>query len=186
VNVTDVFRQHPECFDQETLAILHAPENNDPFGFEQLTYIRSLEESKELNERKGPFIVIAASGMCEAGRVVHHLANSVSDPRNIILIVGYQAENTLGKKLVNRESMVNIFGEAHSLRAEVEVLNSFSAHADRTELLSYLRLFNRRAAKRICVVHGDPDQSAKLQSGLEEAGYTGVIIPERGDRVDLS
>jgi len=101
-----------------------------------LTYTRTLEESKELNERPGPFIVIAASGMCEAGRIVHHLANSIGDPRNMILIVGYQAENTLGKRLVLREPVVNIFGEPHALRAEVVVLNSFSAHADRNECWS--------------------------------------------------
>ena len=134
VNVTDVFKKHPECFDEETLAILHAPENNDPFGFERLTYVRTLEESKALNDMPGPFIVIAASGMCEAGRVVHHLANSVGDPKNIIMIVGYQAEHTLGKRLVMKEPVVNIFGEPHEVKAEVVVLNSFSAHADRNEI----------------------------------------------------
>jgi metallo-beta-lactamase family protein len=185
VNVTDVFRQHPECFDRETLAILQSPEHNDPFGFERLTYIRSLEESKALNDRMGPFIVIAASGMCEAGRVVHHLANTVSDSRNMILIVGYQAENTLGKKLVDRDSTVNIFGEPHDLRAEVTVLNSFSAHADRNELLQYAGEFDKRLLKKIFVVHGDPDQSAKLQSGLEGAGFTDIVVPDRGDRVTL-
>ncbi len=137
VNVTDVFKNHPECFDKETLDILESPSNNDPFGFARLRYIRTVEESKELNDREGPFITIAASGMCEAGRIVHHLANSVEDPRNMILIVGYQAENTLGKKLVMKEPQVNILGEPHTLKAEVVVLNSFSGHADRNELLAY-------------------------------------------------
>ena len=141
VNVTDVFKKHPECFDEETLAILHAPENNDPFGFERLKYVRTLEESKALNDTPGPFIVISASGMCEAGRVVHHLANSVGDPNNIIMIVGYQAEHTLGKRLVMKEPVVNIFGEPHEVKAEVVVLNAFSAHADRNEMLDYLRRF---------------------------------------------
>lgn len=131
VNVTDVFRKHPECFDEETRAILASKEDNDPFGFERLTYIRDVEQSKELNDRPGPFIVIAASGMCEAGRIVHHLANSVGDPKNMILIVGYQAENTLGWKLVMKQPVVNIFGEPHDVKAEVVVLNSFSGHADR-------------------------------------------------------
>lgn len=185
VNVTDVFRRHPECFDKETMAILNASDNNDPFGFEDLTYIRSLEESKALNDQSGPFVVIAASGMCEAGRVVHHLANTVSDPRNMVMIVGYQAENTLGKKLVNRDSVINIFGEPHELRAEVEVLNSFSAHADRNELLGYLQQFDRRSLKQVCVVHGDPDQSEKLQGGLEEVGFSNISVPDRGDLVTV-
>jgi len=184
VNVTGVFRAHPECFDEETLAILRAHE--DPFGFDTLTYIRTLEESKALNDRSGPFVVIAASGMCEAGRVVHHLANSVGDPRNMVLIVGYQAENTLGKKLVSGEPVVNIFGEPHEVKAEVVVLNSFSAHADRNELLTYLRQFDARAMKGVFVVHGDVDQAEQLGTGLREAGFQGVAIPARGDHADLS
>jgi metallo-beta-lactamase family protein len=181
VNVTDVFRKHPECFDQETLDILNAPNNNDPFGFDRLTYVRSLEESKALNERPGPFIVIAASGMCEAGRVVHHLANTISDPRNMVLIVGYQAENTLGKKLVMGEPVVNVFGEPHEVRAEIVVLNSFSAHADRNEILGYLRRFPRRPLKKIFLVHGDPDQCEKLGSTLREEHFGETLIPDRGD-----
>ena len=186
VNVTAVFRKHPECFDEETLAILNAHENNDPFGFDRLTYIQTLEESKALNDRSGPFIVIAASGMCEAGRVVHHLANTVGDPRNMILIVGYQAENTLGKRMVMKEPVVNIFGEPHDLRAEVVVLNSFSAHADRNELLSYLRQFPRKPLKETFVVHGDPDQCEIFGGALKDEGFGPVVIPSRGDRVYLT
>ena len=183
VNVTAVFRQHPECYDDETLAVLHAREHNDPFGFDRLTYIRTVDESKALNDRPGPFIVIAASGMCEAGRVVHHLANIIGDPRNMVLIVGYQAENTLGKRIVMKEPVGNIFGEPHDLRAEVVVLNSFSAHADRNELLSYLRQFPRKPLKKSFVVHGDPDQSEKFGDALREEGFGTVVIPSRGDRV---
>jgi metallo-beta-lactamase family protein len=184
VNATAVFRAHPECFDEETLAILHAHE--DPFGFDTLTYVKTLEESMALNERAGPFVVIAASGMCEAGRVVHHLANSVGDPRNMVLIVGYQAENTLGKRLVMGEPQVNIFGEPHEVKAEVVVLNSFSAHADRNELLEYLKKFDTREMKGVFVVHGDADQSEKLATGLREAGFARITIPARGDLADLS
>jgi len=186
VNVTDVFRQHPECYDEETLAILNAPDSNDPFGFERLTYVHTLEESKALNDRPGPFIVISASGMCEAGRVLHHLANTVDDPRNMVLIVGYQAENTLGKRLVMREPVVNIFGEAHNLKAEVVVLNSFSAHADHNELLEYLRRFPRRPLRRIFVVHGDPDQSEVLGASLTNEGFGDVVIPARSNRIALA
>jgi metallo-beta-lactamase family protein len=184
VNTTEVFRAHPECFDEETLAILHAHE--DPFGFDTLTYVKTLDESKALNDRTGPFVVIAASGMCEAGRVVHHLANSVGDPRNMVLIVGYQAENTLGKRLVTGEPVVNIFGEPHDVKAEVVVLNSFSAHADRNELLSYLTQFDKREVKGVFVVHGDADQSEKLGTGLREAGFARIAIPARGELADLS
>lgn len=185
VNVTDVFRKHPECFDKETRDILSSPQNNDPFGFARLQYIHTVEESKELNDREGPFIVIAASGMCEAGRIVHHLANSVEDPRNMILIAGYQAENTLGKKLVMREPTVTILGEPHPLKAEVVVLNSFSGHADRNELLSYTNNFPRKRMKQVFLVHGDPDQAEKLGDGLRDSGFSNIAIPARGDRAEL-
>ena len=186
VNVTDVFKKHPECFDRETLAILQSPTDNDPFGFARLRYIRTVEESKELNDREGPFIVIAASGMCEAGRIVHHLANGVEDPRNMILIVGYQAENTLGKKLVMKEPGFNILGEPHTLKAEVIVLNSFSGHADRNELLAYASKFDRKRLRQIFLVHGDYDQEEKLATGLHEAGFDHVAIPSRGDTAPLT
>lgn len=185
VNVTEVFRKHPECFDAETLAILNADDHNDPFGFDRLTYIHTLEESKALNDRPGPFIVISASGMCEAGRILHHLANTVDDPRNMVLIVGYQAENTLGKRLVMREPVVNIFGEPHNVKAEVVVLNSFSAHADHNELLEYLRRFPRRPLRRIFVVHGDPDQCEKFGATLTEERFGDVVIPARSNRFAL-
>jgi metallo-beta-lactamase family protein len=185
VNVTGVFRHHPECFDDETLAVLNSPRDNDPFGFDRLTYITSVEQSKALNDTPGPCIIIAASGMCEAGRITHHLANSIGDLRNMIMIVGYQAENTLGKKLVLREPVVNIFGEPHTLRAEVVVLNSFSGHADRNELLRYIGRFSPETMKGIFLVHGDPDQSEKLGNGLKESGFRRVGIPARGEEASL-
>ncbi len=185
VNVTDVFRKHPECFDPETKAILASRDNDDPFGFERLTYIRNVGESRALNDRNGPFLVIAASGMCEAGRIVHHLASGVGDPRNLILIVGYQAENTLGKKLVMREPVVNILGEPRNVRAEVVVLNSFSAHADRNELLEYIRQFDCRKMKEVFLVHGDLDQAEKLADGLRESGFSRVSIPVRGEKAPM-
>jgi len=185
VNVTDVFRKHPECFDDEIKALLASPEWDDPFGFDRLTYIRDVEQSKELNAKPGPFIVLAASGMCEAGRIVHHLANGIGDPKNMVLIVGYQAENTLGKKLVMKEEVINIFGEPHEVKAEVVVLNSFSAHADRNEIMTYMRNFHPSQLKRIFLVHGDPDQAEKLSAGLTEAGFGDVSIPVRGEKAML-
>jgi len=181
VNVTEVFRNHSECFDEETLAVMNAPEDNDPFGFERLTYIRDVEHSKELNGAPGPCIILAASGMCEAGRILHHLANSVGEARNMVLIVGYQAENTLGKRIVMKEPLINIFGEPHELKAEVVVLNSFSGHADRNELLDYIRRFPTQQMKNIFLVHGDPDQAEMLGAGLRGIGFPGVSLPVRGD-----
>ncbi|HET6274072.1 MAG TPA: MBL fold metallo-hydrolase [Bacteroidota bacterium] len=186
VNVTEVFRRHPECFDAETRAILSSTQQNDPFGFARLTYVKDVEQSKELNERPGPFIVIASSGMCEAGRVLHHLSNTIQKPGNMVLIVGYQAEHTLGKKLVIKEPEVNIFGEPHALKAEVVVLNSFSGHADRNELLEYIRQFDPRRLKQTFLVHGDPDQSEKLGAGIREAGFSGVSVPSRGEKAMLT
>lgn len=185
VNVTEVFRRHPECFDEETRAILAQPRDNDPFGFERLTYIRDVEHSKELNDRPGPFIVIASSGMADNGRIQHHLANGIGDPRNMVLIVGYQAENTLGRKLVEKQSVVNIFGEPHELKAEVVVLNSFSGHADRNELLSYIGNFERKRMKQVFLVHGDPEQAEQLSGGLQSAGFPDVSIPAPGDKATL-
>jgi metallo-beta-lactamase family protein len=185
VNVTDVFRRHPECYDTETRDLLEQTGGTDPFGFECLTYIRDVEESKALNERAGPFVVIAASGMCEAGRIVHHLANTVSNPNALILIVGYQAEHTLGKRLVLREPTVNIFGEPHDLKATVTVLNSFSGHADRNELLDYVRRFDTTSMKEIFLVHGDLDQAEKLREGLGGTGFQNVSIPALGEKATL-
>lgn len=186
VNVTDVFRQHPECFDEETRAVLNSPVESDPFGFQRLTYIRSLDDSKALNERAGPFMVIAASGMCEAGRIVHHLSNGIGDPRNTVVIVGYQAENTLGKKLVMKDPVVNILGEPHDVRAEVVVLNSFSGHADRNEILGYARTFDAPSVRHTFLVHGDLDQQDKLREGLHGIGFDRVSIPARGTVVSLA
>jgi metallo-beta-lactamase family protein len=124
--------------------------------------------------------------MCEGGRVVHHLANSIGDPRNMVLIVGYQAEHTLGKKLVMREPVVNIFGEPHELKAEVVVLNSFSAHADQNELLGYLTQFDEKHIKRTFLVHGDLDQGEKLAAVLQQRGFGTVDIPARGEKAPLT
>ena len=133
VNVTDAFRKNADYFDAETRAYLD--NDRDPFGFRMLTYIRDVSESKKLNDLRGPFLVISASGMCEAGRILHHLRNNIEDPRNTVLITGFQAENTLGRKLVEKWPEVNIFGEPMRLRAEVASLLELSGHADQRELI---------------------------------------------------
>ncbi len=183
IDATDIFRQHPECFDDEMRQ--HIGQNRDPLGSSRLHYVRSAEESKKLNRMKDPCMIIAASGMCEAGRILHHLANNIEDPRTTILIVGYQAENTLGKKLVDRWEGVKIFGEVYRRKAEVVVLNSFSAHADGNELLRYIGQFDKRQLGQIFLVHGEVERAQKLRTGLNDRGYSHVDIPVRGQKFDM-
>jgi metallo-beta-lactamase family protein len=182
-SATEVFRKHPECFDEETLELLR--QDSDPFGFERLTYIRNPEESKRLNDRKEPCIILASSGMCEAGRIRHHIANTIDNPKNLILIVGYQAEHTLGRRLVEQDTEVTIFGEVHQRKCEVAVMNSFSAHADRNELLSYFKSFDKKKLGQIFLVHGDLDQSEKFSAALKDAQFRSSAIPVRLERCDL-
>jgi len=179
VNATEIFKLHPECFDFETSQYLI--NHRDPFGFNKLTYIKQVEESKKLNDIMGPCMIISSSGMAEAGRILHHLANNIENPDNIVLIVGYCAENTLGKKLVMKEPIVKIFGEEYNLKAEVIVMNSLSAHADGNELLSYVQQLDQSRLRNIFLVHGDPDQQTKFSDKLKEKNYFNVLIPERGD-----
>lgn len=164
VNVTDVFRAHPECFDDLVNEFLRNGE--DPFGFNRLTYIRDVNESKKLNDRKGPFVVISASGMCEAGRILHHLRNNIGDSRNTVLLTGYQAENTLGRKLEDGWKTVRIFGIPEQVEAEVDVLDALSAHADAGELLDWMKPMTG-ALKKVFLVHGEPEQSAALATAIQ-------------------
>jgi metallo-beta-lactamase family protein len=182
VNTTEVFRTHPECFDKETLLYILA--NEDPFGFGRVKYIKSVDESKKLNDIKDPCIVIASSGMCEAGRILHHLANNIQDPRNTVLVVGFMAEHTLGRRIVERQPQLKIFGELYQLRAEVAILNAFSAHAGQDELLNYAQTMNKAKLKNIFLVHGEIVQARELSRKLSEAGYGNVSIPTRGDKAE--
>lgn len=183
VNATEIFKNHPECFDAETF--LHLSRHNDPFGFAQLKYIRNVEESKKLNEVTEPIMIISASGMCEAGRILHHLANNIENPRNTILIVGYCAEHTLGKRLVDQASEVRIYGKYYQRRAEVVVHNSFSAHADHYELLRYSSYYKPSELEHIFLVHGDIDRLHSLKEGLSGKGYSSIEIPERGQKISI-
>ncbi|MGB2867891.1 MAG: MBL fold metallo-hydrolase [Bacteroidota bacterium] len=182
-NATGVFRMHPECFDDETLHYLR--QHEDPFGFGRVVYVRSVEESKKLNERNTPCIIIAASGMCEAGRILHHLANTVEDARNTVMIVGYQAEHTLGKRLVEKQPEVKIFGELHTLRAEVTVMNSFSAHAGQDELVEFAATLDKKQLKKVFLVHGELSQAEQLAAKLKEKDMRSVWIPERGEKAEV-
>ena len=182
VDATDVFRLHPECFDDETAAFLRQTE--DPFGFRQLRYIRSVEESKALNDMKKPFVVIAASGMCESGRVTHHLKNGIDNPANTVILVSFQAEHTLGRRLQEGAKAVRIFGEEHRVRANIEVVSGFSAHADRDDLLWWVGQIGP-SLERVFVVHGETQTAESLAGGLRQAGIKQVMVPEPGDEVQL-
>ncbi|MCX6171021.1 MAG: MBL fold metallo-hydrolase [Ignavibacteriales bacterium] len=183
VNATDVFRLHPECFDAETNEFLK--KNEDPFGFSRLTYVTSSEESKKLNSISGPCIIISSSGMCEAGRILHHLANNIENPNSIILMVGYSAENTLGRKLIDGEKKVSIFGDEYNVAAEVIVMQSYSAHADENELIAYTSKLDKNQMQQIFLVHGEIDQQEIYKKHLESSGFKKISIPIRGYEVTL-
>jgi metallo-beta-lactamase family protein len=177
INVTEVFRLHPECFDRDTRALLD--DTGDALGSEGVTFVSSRAESIGLNSLRGPAMIISAAGMAEGGRVLHHLRNTVEDERNTILIVGFMAQHTLGRRLVERRPRVRIWGLERDLRARVEVLNSFSAHADRNDLLAYASACGA-TVKRFHLVHGEPDQQEPLRQAMTARGAT-VLVPHRGD-----
>lgn len=180
---TDIFRAHPELFDEETYRTFLR--DGDLFGARYIRYVSSPEESKKLNETKGPCVIIASSGMCEGGRVLHHLKHAVADPANVIAIVGFQAEHTLGRKLVERWDTVPIFGIPTPLRARVVVFNGFSAHADRSDLLAYVRAITPSPG-HIFVVHGEEKQSLSLAAAIQADHVKATVtVPRQGSTYDL-
>ncbi len=185
ISATGIFRMHPECFDAETRQVF-LNHNRNPFGFEGLHYIRDVRDSKELNRMPGPMIIISASGMCEAGRILHHLRNNIEDESNTVLIVGFMAENTLGRKLVNREREVNIFGESFQLRAHVESINAFSAHADYGEILRYLDKMDRSRLREVFLVHGEEKAQLSLKDRMLDAGIPKVTIASYGQQYPIT
>jgi metallo-beta-lactamase family protein len=180
---TEVFRLHPECFDEETALLLE--DDPDIFGEKRIRYVRAVEESKKLNDLRDPCVIIAASGMCEAGRILHHLKHNIEDERNAVLIVGYQAPETLGKRLVERRPEVRILDRYYKLRAEVVLMNGFSAHADRQDFLDYLGPLSGQV-RAMRLVHGEPEQSEALAESLRGRGFADVAIPDRGDSANLN
>ena len=183
LNVTAVHRAHPECFDDETREyLLH---HEDPFGFGRLQYIREVADSKKLNDLHGPFVVISASGMCEAGRILHHLRNNIEDPRNTVLITGFQAQDTLGRKLIEKWTEVRIFGEPMRVRAEISSLDELSAHADQGELMEWIRPL-APSLRQVFLVHGEPQQSQTLAKLLHSTYNLSVAIPAPGQSFDLA
>lgn len=177
IDATDIFRIHPECYDSETAQLLRTAE--DPFGFRGLHYVSNVDESKSLKEIKKPIMIIAGSGMAEAGRVLHHLRNNISNSKNTVLIVGWQAENTLGRKIEEKWPVVKIFGENYKLRAQVEVFEEFSAHADRNDLIRWASE-GKNSWQKVFIVHGEETASLALADAFNEAGLKGVTVPEYG------
>jgi metallo-beta-lactamase family protein len=184
IDTTGIYRLHPEAYDEEAFRILMESRNGDPFGFEMIRYTRTVTESKELNTMREPAIIISASGMAEAGRILHHLKNNVEDPRNTILFVGWQAPNTLGRRLVEREHIVKIFGKEFRRRARVEKINGFSAHADKNEMTEWLGHLQKPPAHTF-VVHGDEEASLAFAEHLKEHNFPLVSVPELGDVVTV-
>ncbi len=180
-SATAIFKLHPECYDREISDLIAS--GVKVFDLPNLSYISKVEESKKLNDIPGPCVIISASGMCEAGRILHHLSNNIEDPKATILIVGYMAENTLGRRLIESASVenavVNIYGEEHNVNAQIRILNSFSAHADKDELHWYFDKFNREKLQNIYLVHGEIDQMEPFSSSLKGMGFKNVDIPFR-------
>ncbi len=182
ISITDVFKLHPDGLDAATREFIR--KNGDPFGFKNLVYLTDTESSRALNFKTESMIIISASGMCEGGRIVHHLRNNIENPNNTILIIGYQAQHTLGRRIVEKRRKIRIFGVERELNARVEVINSFSAHADRTELLEFVEACGKRL-KGIFIVHGDEEQSLALQGYIQKMGFQNVVVPNAKQFVEL-
>lgn len=184
IDATGIYRMHPESFDEETYEFMLNVRTGDPFGFDRMIYTRAVEQSKSLNELQGPAVIISASGMAESGRILHHLKNNVEDPRNTVLIVGWQAEHTLGRRIAERARQVSIFGERYDLRAQVATINGFSAHADRPELLEWAGHI-KTPPRHTFVVHGEEAPALSLADALREQGHRKVTVPQLGEKFTL-
>lgn len=188
VNATEVFRLHPEAMNTTTMTYMTKEDpDGDVFSFPGLQYVRQVQDSKAINFLREPAVIISASGMMEHGRILHHLKNNVEDARNTVLIVGWQAPNTLGRRLVEGEHEVRIFGEEYTARAEVVVLNGFSGHADHNGLIAWAEGFREQRPDRVFLVHGEPDAAGALRKGLtDDAGYRQVDIPRLNQEFEIA
>ena len=183
VNATTVFRMHPECFNGSFAAVLD--KDPDPFGFDNLFYITRQEDSKKLNDHKKPCVIISASGMMEAGRVKHHLANNISDPRNTILVVGYCAPATLGARIVRGDKEVSIHGNVYEVKADVKKIESYSGHGDYNEMIGFLDCQDKSALEKTFIVHGEYETQKKYADTLKVAGFKNIEIPSRGQEYEI-
>ena len=184
LHATEVFRQHFDMLDRETQRH-YLQDHKDPFGFNRLNYVHSVEESKELNNIDYPHIIISSSGMAEGGRILHHLRNNIGDKKTTVLFVGYAAEHTLSRKLVDGEKTVKIFGVDHKVRATIKSMDSFSAHADRHELLHYISQCSPDKMKKVFLVHGELEQMESFSNALQSKGYQDVYIPKLNEVITI-
>ncbi len=182
VNLTKVFRDNWRYFDDVTQAAFLKEE--DPLGYDNITYINKINDSKRLNDEKRPMIIISASGMCENGRILHHLKNNIENPYNMIVAIGYMAKDTLGRRIVERQETVKIFGQPYKLNAEVVTLNAFSSHSDKDGLVDYVKACSKRL-KKVFIVHGDIEQSEALRTNLKKHNFN-AVIPKREEVVFLA
>jgi metallo-beta-lactamase family protein len=174
---------HSDCFNKEVLEVMQ--KDPDPFGFNNLYYIMSAEDSKKLNTIKKPCVIISASGMMEAGRIKHHLANNIENPKNTILVVGYCAPPTLGARILNGDKQVSIFGKQYSVNAAVERIESFSGHADYKEMIGFLECQDKEKLSGIYMVHGEYTAQLSYKNTLESNGFSKIEIPAQGDEFSL-
>jgi metallo-beta-lactamase family protein len=182
-NVSEVFSEHQDLYDEETLAFMRETRTR-AFAFSSLHYTRSVEESKAINEMKGPLVVISASGMAESGRILHHLRNNIEDPRNTILIVSWQAPNTLGRRLAEHDPEVRIFGDAYKVRAQVATINGYSGHAGHDLLVRWATAL-KPSVKQIFLVHGEPESLVALRQSLNQNGLPNVHDPQLHETVEI-
>lgn len=184
VKLTEVFKLHPDCYDRETFELLRSGQS--PFDFEGLEYVSEVAQSKAIDADDRPCVIISASGMCEGGRVLHHLRTTIENEKNTVLIVGFQAQHTLGRRLVEHRPEVRIFGLMHPLRAEVVVLEGFSAHADQGGLVEFAEATRRQGKLRqVILVHGELPAQEVLAEALSKRGFPSVHIPRMGERLRL-
>jgi len=183
VNATEIFRLHPDCFNDDVHTVMET--DPDPFGFSSLHYIKTAEESKRLNTLKEPCVIISASGMMEAGRIKHHLANNISNPRNTILAVGYCGPRTLGARILRGDSEISIFGVFHAVKAKIERIEAFSGHADYKEMIDFLNCQAKDKVKRTFLVHGDFESANAYKGHLLDSGYQNIEVPELGQEFEI-
>ena len=178
-SITDIMRENVTCFNEKLQEYIKT--DADPFGFNNLKYIQDKVDSIALNTSKEPCIIISASGMMDAGRIKHHLANTISDPKNTILVVGYCTPNSLGGRIRDKQKSVKIFGEMHEVNAEIEIIDSYSAHADYGELIKFLSCQDSKLVKKIFLVHGEAEAKISFKEKLIKEGYKEIIIPHKGE-----
>jgi metallo-beta-lactamase family protein len=183
VNATAVFRVHTECFNEEFQHLLQS--DTDPFGFKNLFYITKQEDSKKLNDHKEPCVIISASGMMEAGRVKHHLANNISDPKNTVLGVGYCSPATLGARILGGDKEVSIFGTVYKVNADIRKIESFSGHGDYKEMIHFLSCQEKGGIEKTFIVHGEYETQKKYVSELQKEGYKNMVIPAKGQEYNI-